>query len=138
MRDRNDKVTIIMAWKLAWHPRERAIWLMPILKVSNFFLSQIQNRLCVVRQLTAMSLLYAAVNFAGMYTKYLTDRSQRKAFLETHRSTEARFKTQKENEQQEKLLLSGTLTTQYIVIQIGRCRMSLTYFVWCSFAGFRG
>ncbi|KAL4084910.1 hypothetical protein QTP88_027778 [Uroleucon formosanum] len=53
-----------------------------------------------------MSLLYAAVNFAGMYTKYLTDRSQRKAFLETHRSTEARFKTQKENEQQEKLLLS--------------------------------
>lgn len=54
-----------------------------------------------------MTLLYAAVNFAGMYTKYLTDRSQRKAFLETHRSTEARFKTQKENEQQEKLLLSG-------------------------------
>jgi len=76
-----------------------------------------------------MSLLYAAVNFAGMYTKYLTDRSQRKAFLETHRSTEARFKTQKENEQQEKLLLSGTLTKQYIVIQIGRLRMSLTYFV---------
>jgi adenylate cyclase 8 len=56
-----------------------------------------------------MSLLYAAVNFAGMYTKFLTDRSQRKAFLETHRSTEARFKTQKENEQQEKLLLSGTI-----------------------------
>lgn len=41
-----------------------------------------------------------------MYTKYLTDRSQRKAFLETHRSMETRYKTQKENEKQEKLLLS--------------------------------
>jgi adenylate cyclase 8 len=65
---------------------------------------------CVIRQLVAMSLEYAAVNFAGMYTKYLTDRSQRKAFLETHKSTETRFKTQRENEQQEKLLLSGTPT----------------------------
>lgn len=61
---------------------------------------------CVLLQLITMFLLYTAVNFAGMYTKYLTDRSQRKAFLETHRSTEARFRTQKENEQQEKLLLS--------------------------------
>lgn len=83
-----------------------------------FSIPSTQNTLCVARQLTAMSLLYAAVNFAGMYTKYLTDRSQRKAFLETHRSTEARYKTQKENEQQEKLLLSGTLikrTLYYII-----------------------
>lgn len=48
-----------------------------------------------------------AVNFAGMYTKYLTDRGQRKAFLETHRSTETSYRTQKENDRQEKLLLSG-------------------------------
>lgn len=48
-----------------------------------------------------------AVNFAGMYTKYLTDRSQRKAFLETHRSMETRYRTQNENDKQEKLLLSG-------------------------------
>ncbi|XP_065212348.1 adenylyl cyclase 78C-like isoform X3 [Planococcus citri] len=61
---------------------------------------------CVLIQLTTMFLLYTAVNFAGMYTKYLTDRSQRRAFLETHRSTEARLRTQKENDQQEKLLLS--------------------------------
>lgn len=61
----------------------------------------------MLRQLIATSLVYGAVNFTGTYTKYLTDRSQRKAFLETHRSTETRFKTQKENEQQEKLLLSG-------------------------------
>jgi adenylate cyclase 8 len=42
-----------------------------------------------------------------MYTKYLTDRGQRKAFLETHRSMETRCRTQKENDRQEKLLLSG-------------------------------
>ncbi|XP_050526248.1 adenylyl cyclase 78C-like isoform X3 [Daktulosphaira vitifoliae] len=80
--------------------------LLHILITSYTKSSKEKNALCVARQLTAMTLLYAAVNFAGMYTKYLTDRSQRKAFLETHRSTEARFKTQKENEQQEKLLLS--------------------------------
>ncbi|XP_014274683.1 adenylyl cyclase 78C isoform X2 [Halyomorpha halys] len=61
---------------------------------------------CLLKQLFSTWLIYSAVNFTGMYTKYLTDRSQRKAFLETHRSTETRFKTQKENEQQEKLLLS--------------------------------
>ncbi|XP_039295590.1 adenylate cyclase type 8 isoform X1 [Nilaparvata lugens] len=61
---------------------------------------------CVVRQMIAMALVYLAVNFAGLYTKYLTDRGQRKAFLETHRSTETRYHTQKENDQQERLLLS--------------------------------
>ena len=35
-----------------------------------------------------------------------TERAQRKAFLETRRSLEMRFKTQKENERQERLLLS--------------------------------
>jgi len=74
-----------------------------------------------------MSLLYAAVNFAGMYTKYLTDRSQRKAFLETHRSTEARFKTQKENEQQEKLLLSGELSNDNIIILLYKSVINIFY-----------
>ncbi|KAF5286671.1 hypothetical protein FQR65_LT12475 [Abscondita terminalis] len=61
---------------------------------------------CYVRRIVANSLLYIAVNYAGMYTKYLTDRSQRKAFLETHRSMETRYCTQNENDKQEKLLLS--------------------------------
>ncbi len=51
--------------------------------------------------------LYAAMNFAGLYAKYLTDRAGRKAFLETRRSHEMRYKAEKENEKQEKLLLSG-------------------------------
>jgi len=124
MCDRDNKVTIIIDLEACGVvPVDVYIILqyyrrfISVLKILFFIFSAsgTQNTLCVARQLTAMSLLYAAVNFAGMYTKYLTDRSQRKAFLETHRSTEARFKTQKENEQQEKLLLSGTLTTRYIV-----------------------
>ncbi|XP_034239049.1 adenylyl cyclase 78C-like [Thrips palmi] len=58
------------------------------------------------KKLIANSILYIGVNFAGMYARYLTDRSQRKAFLETHRSVETRYRTQKENDRQEKLLLS--------------------------------
>ena len=56
--------------------------------------------------LLSLLLLYLGVNWLGLYTKYLTERAQRKAFLETRRSLETRFRTQKENERQEKLLLS--------------------------------
>lgn len=70
-------------------------------------LSQLQDATCIVRMLMTNVLLYLAVNLAGMYTKYLTDRGQRQAFLETHRSTETRQRTQNENNRQEKLLLSG-------------------------------
>ena len=60
----------------------------------------------VVWNAFSVSLLYLGVNWIGLYTKYLTERAQRKAFLETRRSLEMRFKTQKENERQERLLLS--------------------------------
>ena len=68
---------------------------------------QLQDAACIIRMLTTNVLLYLAVNLAGTYTKYLTDRGQRQAFLETHRSTETRQRTQNENNRQEKLLLSG-------------------------------
>ncbi|XP_060516864.1 adenylate cyclase type 8 [Cylas formicarius] len=61
---------------------------------------------CKIKMIIANIVLYTCVNFAGFYTKYLTDRSQRKAFLETYRSMETRYKTQAENDKQEKLLLS--------------------------------
>lgn len=54
-------------------------------------------------------IIYAAMNVAGLYTKFLTDRAGRKAFLETRRSLEMRCKAAKENSKQEKLLLSGTV-----------------------------
>nr|XP_006820732.1 PREDICTED: adenylate cyclase type 8-like [Saccoglossus kowalevskii] len=51
-------------------------------------------------------LLLLCTNFAGMYTNYLSDRTLRQAFLETRRCIEARLKLQKENENQQRLLLS--------------------------------
>lgn len=71
------------------------------------FYEDVNSKECYANRIAANSLLYVAVNFAGMYTKYLTDRSQRKAFLETYRSMDTRTRTQNENDKQEKLLLSG-------------------------------
>ncbi|XP_071744733.1 adenylyl cyclase 78C isoform X2 [Lepeophtheirus salmonis] len=60
----------------------------------------------IIWNVFSVGFLYLGVNWIGLYTKYLTERAQRKAFLETRRSLEMRYKTQKENERQEKLLLS--------------------------------
>ena len=53
--------------------------------------------------------LSLGLNVSGVYTKYLSDRSQRKAFLETRRALEMRCRTHQENLRQEKLLLSGQI-----------------------------
>ncbi|VVC86175.1 unnamed protein product [Leptidea sinapis] len=47
-----------------------------------------------------------AVNFAGIMTHYPREMAQRRAFLETRECVEARLVTQRENQQQERLLLS--------------------------------
>jgi hypothetical protein len=96
------------------------------LKLSS--LQKLEDNGCKIRRIAANTLLYIAVNFAGMYTKYLTDRSQRKAFLETHRSMETRYRTQSENDKQEKLLLSGesrNIWYQTVLSLLQCCRISL-------------
>ena len=80
---------------------------MLLISINYYYSDQFQDLVCIVRMLSTNVLLYFAVNLAGMYTKYLTDRGQRQAFLETHRSMETRQRTQNENNRQEKLLLSG-------------------------------
>ncbi|CAG9767601.1 unnamed protein product [Ceutorhynchus assimilis] len=77
-----------------------------IVNIVDLLLKLDEDDACKVKRIVANIILYTCVNFAGMYTKYLTDRSQRKAFLETHRSMEMRYRTQAENDKQEKLLLS--------------------------------
>ncbi|GAB0094916.1 Adenylate cyclase [Sergentomyia squamirostris] len=62
------------------------------------------NEACLLRQLGANSLLYLAINFAGMYTKYLTDRGQRLAFIETHKAMEHKKESEKEYQRTQKLL----------------------------------
>lgn len=66
-----------------------------------------QAHSCGMRLLVSNALLYSAVNFAGMYAKYLADWGQRKAFLETHRSMVTRQKTKRESDRQWKLFQSG-------------------------------
>ncbi|KAG7304246.1 hypothetical protein JYU34_011184 [Plutella xylostella] len=61
---------------------------------------------CGVRMLVGNMLLYSAVNFAGMYAKYLADWGQRKAFLETHRSMVTRQRTKRESDRHWRLFQS--------------------------------
>lgn len=62
---------------------------------------------CVVKQMLANMLLYIAINFAGMYTKYLTDRGQRLAFIETHKAMEHKKESEKEYQKTQRLLDSS-------------------------------
>lgn len=82
------------------------------LSIKSFFIDMNcnytqQNQHCIAVSSCADLVLYIAMNFAGLYAKYLTDRAGRKAFAETWRSYEIRLKAERENEKQEKLLLSG-------------------------------
>ncbi len=62
---------------------------------------------CVSRTIVADVLLFVGINLGALYTRFLTDRGQRNAFLETRRFLQMHFRTKKENEKQERLLLSG-------------------------------
>lgn len=66
-----------------------------------------QETTCILLQITANFLLYTAINVAGMYTKYLTDRGQRLAFIETHKAMEHKKESEKELQRTQKLLDSS-------------------------------
>ncbi|KAL7734736.1 hypothetical protein ACLKA6_011024 [Drosophila palustris] len=59
---------------------------------------------CILFQIIANFILYTAINVAGMYTKYLTDRGQRLAFIETHKAMEHKKESEKELQRTQKLL----------------------------------
>lgn len=77
-----------------------------------------QDKTCVARQLLANSLLYIAINFAGMYTKYLTDRGQRLAFIETHKAMEHKKDSEKECQRTQKLLDSSKVYSVVLCVTI--------------------
>lgn len=66
--------------------------------------------------LVARASLYLAVNLICLYNKYLIDLAQRNAFLETRRSIETRAKIERENDKQERLLLS--LLPRFVALEI--------------------
>ncbi|XP_052833073.1 adenylate cyclase type 6 [Octopus bimaculoides] len=68
------------------------------------------------KQASCNALLFLAVNIAGVFTRYPCESSQRKAFLETRRWIQMRLHTQRENQQQESLLLS--VLPQHIAMEM--------------------
>lgn len=52
------------------------------------------------------ALLYLAMNTAGLFIHYLSDRTQRQAFLETRRCIEGRVRLERENQRQVELRLN--------------------------------
>nr|CAD7591233.1 unnamed protein product [Timema genevievae] len=62
--------------------------------------------LSVPPRLLSNIILMACTNIAGVFTHYPSELAQRQAFLETRQCIEARLTTQRENQQQERLLLS--------------------------------
>lgn len=88
----------------AWH----LLLIIYILCLSFGFRSQQPlDTNCVLFQIIANFILYTAINVAGMYTKYLTDRGQRLAFIETHKAMEHKKESEKELQRTQKLLDSS-------------------------------
>ncbi|XP_029568592.1 adenylate cyclase type 8 isoform X2 [Salmo trutta] len=58
------------------------------------------------RKVLAKGLLYLGMNTAGLFIHYLSDHTQRQAFLETRRCIEGRVRLERENQRQERLVNS--------------------------------
>ncbi|XP_043990299.1 adenylate cyclase type 1-like isoform X1 [Gambusia affinis] len=58
------------------------------------------------RTLVANTVLFTSVNLSGLFVRILTERAQRKAFLQARNCIEERLRMDDENEKQERLLMS--------------------------------
>ncbi|XP_054622500.1 adenylate cyclase type 1-like isoform X3 [Dunckerocampus dactyliophorus] len=58
------------------------------------------------RTLVANTVLFTSVNLSGLFVRILTERAQRKAFLQARNCIEDRLRMEDENEKQERLLMS--------------------------------
>ncbi|XP_078021743.1 adenylate cyclase type 8-like isoform X1 [Epinephelus lanceolatus] len=69
-----------------------------------------------VRKVSSKALLYLAMNTAGLFIHYLSDRTQRQAFLETRRCIEGRVRLERENHRQERLVMS--ILPRFLVLEM--------------------
>ncbi|XP_060940608.1 adenylate cyclase type 1-like [Limanda limanda] len=58
------------------------------------------------RTLVANTVLFTSVNLSGLFVRILTERAQRKAFLQARNCIEEKLQMEDENEKQERLLMS--------------------------------
>lgn len=103
-------IVILLAWKCQRLSEFHIFYYLPF--VFFYFLSicsslYCQQADCIAFQVFANFILYTAINVAGMYTKYLTDRGQRLAFIETHKAMEHKKESEKELQRTQKLLDSS-------------------------------
>lgn len=68
----------------------------------------------------ANGVLFLSVNIAGIFIHYLTQRSQRKTFIDTRNCIAARLEIQEENEKLVSVHTLGQTFCQF-VIQVSRC-----------------
>ncbi|KAM7375599.1 hypothetical protein PAMA_014619 [Pampus argenteus] len=69
-----------------------------------------------IRKVMAKALLYLSMNTAGLFIKYLSDRTQRQTFLETRRCIEGRVRLERENHRQERLVMS--ILPRFLVLEM--------------------
>uniref|UniRef100_A0A665U294 adenylate cyclase n=1 Tax=Echeneis naucrates TaxID=173247 RepID=A0A665U294_ECHNA len=69
-----------------------------------------------LRKVLAKALLYLAMNTAGLFIHYLSDRTQRLSFLETRRCIEGRVRLERENHRQERLVMS--ILPRFLVLEM--------------------
>ncbi|KAF6734929.1 Adenylate cyclase type 8 [Oryzias melastigma] len=70
----------------------------------------------VIRKVLSKTLLYLAMNTAGLFIHYLSDRTQRQSFLETRRCIEGRVRLERENQRQERLVMS--ILPRFLVLEM--------------------
>ncbi|XP_054864248.1 adenylate cyclase type 8-like isoform X2 [Amphiprion ocellaris] len=69
-----------------------------------------------IQKVLSKALLYLAMNTAGLFIHYLSDRTQRQAFLETRRCIEGRVRLERENHRQERLVMS--ILPRFLVLEM--------------------
>ncbi|MEQ2242895.1 hypothetical protein ILYODFUR_001566 [Ilyodon furcidens] len=79
-----------------------------------FFFMFFGGILCM--QVFSKALLYLAMNTAGIFINYLSDRTQRQSFLETRRCIEGRVRLERENQRQERLVMS--ILPRFLVMEM--------------------
>ncbi|KAM4538188.1 adenylate cyclase type 8 [Fundulus diaphanus] len=70
----------------------------------------------LIRRVLSKALLYLAMNTAGIFINYLSDRTQRQSFLETRRCIEGRVRLERENQRQERLVMS--ILPRFLVLEM--------------------
>lgn len=87
-----------------------------------------QTDLQLVVQGLSKALLFLAMNMAGLFIHYLSDRTQRQSFLETRRCIEGRVRLERENHRQVESTTCGMLVKFYILFTAPDIRIVIT--IW--------